>query len=157
MLLIDGGNLSFSTATYTVVICCSVRIWLHMRQAFATVAGLEASRARAVANQLNVVLVFQAVTPLCVEIVPICFLSVASLSGEPTTVSSSTTTLCLNWAPLINAASVILIVRPYRRALVNAWRGKESSTTTAVAAVRFEATPTTAVVSVSVRGCTSQG
>jgi len=81
VLLINVGTLLLSTATYTVVVCCSVRIWLHMWRAFAEVTSLETSGTKAVANYLNVVLVFQAVIPFCMEMFPVIFLCVTSLLG----------------------------------------------------------------------------
>ena len=79
--------------TYSVDVFCSVRVWLHMRT---HLAKLEASRTKAISNQLNMVLLFQALTSLCVEILPSTSLAVVSNLDYSTLVSSSMVTLLLN-------------------------------------------------------------
>jgi hypothetical protein len=123
LLTIDLTVIGLSALTYAVVVWCSVRIWLHMRHSFGLVSDAAlAAKARSMAVQINVVLLVQAVTPLCLELAPTSFLACAALAKMPTGTASSSMTLFLNWAPIINAASVIVIVRPYREAVFAAIR-----------------------------------
>lgn len=131
MIGIDLLFMCFSGATYTVIVVCSVRVWLFMRRSFALIASCsdgtkaaEQKKRRSLSVQINVVLVAQALIPLCVELVPICFLAVSSLERvSSTVVASSLMTLFFNWAPVINALSVILIVKPYREAIFHVFGG----------------------------------
>jgi hypothetical protein len=116
--------------TYAVILFCSVRIWLYMRRSFGLIAGNSAltAKTKAMAVQLNVVLAVQALTPLCLEMVPTGALAMAvAVAKYPTLLLSSAVTLFAVWAPLINALSIILIVRPYRRAVIHALRQQWSS------------------------------
>ena len=54
------------------------------------------------------------------EIVPMAFLCYAAAIGQSTLESSAYMTLFLNWAHVLNALCVILIVRPYRLAVLKA-------------------------------------
>lgn len=136
MIAIDLLAIGLSTATYGVIVWCSIRIWLYMRESLTLVASgasVQAAKTRAMATQLNVVLVVQALTPLCLELVPTIFLAGATLAKYPTRVPSSLMTLFLNWAPLVNALSVMIIVKPYRRVLVR-YCAKRSGRTLSVSA-----------------------
>lgn len=121
-----------SSLNYSLVVWCSWRIWLSLRASFAHTnadghsIAFGSTQRRALSRQINTVLVFQAVTPLILELVPMTILTLGSLfvSSEGDTSSlytlSSTLTLFLNWAPVVNALSAVCVIGSYRRALVKA-------------------------------------
>jgi hypothetical protein len=133
VLLGDLYYFLLALALYSVIIYCSVSIWLHLRRAVrqlsTTVA--EQSRTREFSGQINAALLAQAVVPSLLEMLPLSLIFVNDVlnyySGWRVT---AILFLFLNWSPVLNALCVLLIVRPYRRALLGwvgvSWRGTVS-------------------------------
>lgn len=65
----------------------------------------------------------QALTPLLLELAPTALLAILVLTGH--TLVFSPLTFFINWAPVINSLSAILVVRPYRRTLIRLLRKKK--------------------------------
>jgi len=102
-----------------------VYVILHLRRPVAELSSC--SRARQFSTQINVVLVVQAVSPLVFELTPNILTAASTMLGVRISTASAMFTALLNWAPLVNALSIMLIVRPYRQAVWRmATRGKYS-------------------------------
>lgn len=102
-------------AVDAVIVVCSVRVWLHLRRAVSDLGG--DSRSRLASTQINVVLIAQAVIPLVLEVLPNFLTTLSILTNLRTGSAVAMVSSLLNWAPVASALSVIVIVRPYRRAV----------------------------------------
>lgn len=116
-------------AVNAIILCNSVRIWLFLRR---SVTDLTAdSRTRQLSTQLNVVLVVQALTPFALELIPNLLTALFALFGYQISSATAMLSALLNWAPLVNALSIIVIVKPYRRTMLTVTRlGKGDTSTT---------------------------
>ena len=77
------------------------------------------SRVRQLSTQIHVVLVVQALTPVALELMPTFLTTICVVLDYQIASTTALFSALLNWAPLINALSAILIVKPYRQAV---WR-----------------------------------
>lgn len=116
--------LALAAVTYLIVFACSGAIYLHLRRAFAASQGAgaipisEQGSQRSAAWQINAILVIQATIPIVFDFLPTyAATTLLAVSGLANPQTSAFVIAFLAWAPSANAAAVILIVRPYRRAL----------------------------------------
>lgn len=116
-----------------IIIWCSVRVWLFLRRSVSNLTTN--SRVRHLSTQLNVVLVVQALTPFALELAPNLLSVVVAFLGYRIPSATALLSALLNWAPLVNALSVMLIVKPYRRVICRALRLKKSPSSTENVAV----------------------
>jgi len=155
----------FTFATYAVILYSSFRVWRHMRQAVRLLSsssnGIVESRVSEAYTQLNFELAAQSVGPLLFAILPLFYLEAIRLfngdNGDGSNTerslrsrlhSQSLVTVCLNWLPMTNGIVTLVIIKPYRRFVIDrlcpVWiRGKLTSETS----VRVMAQPTNQTVS----------
>jgi len=80
------------------------------------------SSARQLSTQLNVVLAVQALTPVVLELTPNFLYALNTVYGLTSTSSTAMISGLLNWAPLVNALSIIVIVKPDRMTFLRTLR-----------------------------------
>lgn len=113
---------SICGAGYLIVVVCSLAIYLHLRRAYANSgqAGVVYTAGRVQARQINAILMVNAAVPFAFDFLPtyaataLIHLGGAQLSPQ----SPAVVLMCLVWAPVVNASSIILVVGPYRRAVM---------------------------------------
>lgn len=111
-------QLLMTAAVYAVVIWCSVRMWSHLRTAFAMGANLSATRkTRQLAVQINIVLMVQAILPLLLDFTPTMMVTWLAATNHSDPYVIFYLEQLVNWSPLINGTAVICVVRPYRKAV----------------------------------------
>lgn len=128
------GNIG-TVIAYNIICWCSWQMWRELGRAFKLAASSTVDKKKSLSRQINLVLVVQAVTPLVLEFVPATFLTAgAAVAWLTDTIDmksvSSMVTVLLSWAPVINALSVIVIIKPYRRAVfegLRIWKPKRVS------------------------------
>lgn len=114
---------TLSAIAYLIVVGCSVAIFIHLRRAGANISGSEQQRRSwgRQAWQINAILVIQAVVPLLFDFLPnyLNTLLLYVVGGESSPQSPTFTQAWIVWAPVVSAVSTILVVRPYRRAVLS--------------------------------------
>jgi hypothetical protein len=110
--------LIFNFATYVAIGYFSVRIWLHVRGQTLQIPN---ARARAINRQVSITLTAQALTPLALTIGPQIYLVVVSLIGSEQGENDSMG-FFISWLPVIDGLSALIIIRPYRMAVLRALR-----------------------------------
>jgi hypothetical protein len=104
--------------TYGAIGYFSLRIWLHVRKQSSHILN---ARARAINRQVSITLLAQALTPLALIIGPVVYMIVAtSIGSQPDETQSEA--FFLSWLPVIDALSALIIIRPYRMAVLRALR-----------------------------------
>jgi len=109
-------SITFDIVSYWIIVWCCWRIWAHLRQ---HIAVLIDRQVRDINFQVNVVLIVQAVTPLVFAIIPssiIALFDLTSLYGYANL--QKTLNMVPNWMPVVNSVSALLIIRPYRKAML---------------------------------------
>ena len=109
---------------YGIVIWCTVRIWLHLKTAFGMVSE---QRSHQLNHEINRVLIVQALNPLLVILLPCTLIIIAFVWHFNMRLAGSLLTMCLSWLPVINPLTTMLIIRPYRRTLVEWVKGASST------------------------------
>lgn len=100
-----------------IIAWCSVRIWLFLRRSIKELGA--DSRVQPLSAQINVVLLWQALTPVVFELGPNLVYAFSNSFGLQSVSTTAMVSALFNWAPLVNALSIIVIVKPYRQAV---WR-----------------------------------
>lgn len=144
----DIAYTALSGLSCLIVIVCSVAIFLHLRRSIAASHQLGAVPAnhqssqsrRAHARQINAILLVQALIPLVFDFIPanattaaFTILNIDSLAKVVAFINA-----WLAWAPVVNAAAIILVVSPYRQAL---FKRSMNNATTLVVTARRETKP----------------
>ena len=117
---------SICGASYFIVIACNVAIYCHLRRALtSSQVGISHIQGR----QINFILLIDAVVPFVFDFLPTYVVTAMAqlLRGQVTPQTPTAVLMVVVWAPVVNAASVILVVRPYRRAVLGAKVGSENT------------------------------
>lgn len=129
---------TLSGLTYLVVVVCSVAIVLRLRRSLAasqqsgvTANGIASRRSQA--RQINAVLLVQALIPLLFDYIPANVVTAAFTKLSSGSLTATVAFVCAwqTWAPVVNAAAIILVVGSYRKALFN----RQMTTTQTVSVV----------------------
>jgi len=104
---------------YANVLFCSVSIAIHLRLA-ARAHLLDISKMARLKGQMNTILLVQAALPLIFDFLPTtCATMVLYMRVHlPVLDLSSLIFAWWSWAPVINAVAMLMVVKPYRRALM---------------------------------------
>lgn len=103
---------------YAMVIYFSLRIWRALRTLTAQ-AGLGA-RTRELNRELNLVLAVQALAPLVFEVIPSVIVNLGGATGiVPVGIGAQIFLIVvLNLQPVVNGVLTLLLIRPYRQAVM---------------------------------------
>ncbi|KAI1700420.1 serpentine type 7TM GPCR chemoreceptor str domain-containing protein [Ditylenchus destructor] len=113
--------------TYTIVIVCGIKIWLHLRRHFRMMANVNRNT-RNLQKQINYVLVLQAALPIFGNLIPVCidaFLEFFKADGKDVVFIVQTVSI---WMPVFNPLLTILLVESYRTAIFRCCKSEKSST-----------------------------
>ncbi|KAH7710440.1 7TM GPCR protein [Aphelenchoides avenae] len=112
-VLCTGG--SVISITYGCITFCNYNVQRVIKQ-----SSHWSKSARAVQSQLNAAILFQAMTPLAVVVVPVFgAIAVITTGSEQIRVLSQFATTSLAWIPVMNPISTIIFIKAYRRAVLN--------------------------------------
>lgn len=118
-------TLLYTIGAYAVVVCCSVRTWLHMRRMIALTGEAAATRLRDANRQVTTVLLFQTLSPLVFGIALACYVAAVNLKSGGNDASILTQSLLavpLNWMSAANGLFALMVIRSYRRVVLQALR-----------------------------------
>ena len=120
-------SLSNMLSSYAMIVWCSWRIWLHLRR---TMTHVVAKRTRELNRQMNVVLFAQAFTPFLFIFLPSVYSNTVGLLKLTAIVNPGMLILYgFNWMPVANAAFSLVIIQPYRKAIISALTCRKEGTT----------------------------
>lgn len=125
-LYYDMAFTALSGLSYLAVVVCTVAMFLHLRRSFtaaqksgAVPAGEDGQSRRSQARQINAILLVQALIPLVFDYIPAYSITAAITVSKSDSLAQTLAfiTAWMVWAPVVNAAAILLVVGPYRQAV----------------------------------------
>ena len=102
-------------ACYTIIAVCLFKIQKRLKILYTLLTHSQ----RRIQKQISQTLVAQAVTPLCVSVIPLSYLLYTILAGGTAFWSMIVLTMGFSWVPFTNAVLTMFIVREFRPSPAN--------------------------------------